>query len=98
MENTASDINEQQAAAAFTKQSVGFDKLYGSNIIVQYKRDRVRGHVEQYLRPASTILELNSGTGDDAIWFAQLGHSVHATDISAGMQSILEKKTRAAGL
>jgi ubiquinone/menaquinone biosynthesis C-methylase UbiE len=41
---------------------------------------------------------LNSGTGEDAIWFASRGHQVHATDISEGMQYILKQKTAAAGL
>lgn len=90
--------NEQHTAAAFTKQSVLFDRLYNTNTIIQYKRQRVREHVQQYLQTGSIILELNSGTGEDAIWFAQQGHRVHATDISAGMQQELTHKAAAAGL
>jgi ubiquinone/menaquinone biosynthesis C-methylase UbiE len=77
---------------AFTKQSVIFDELYSDNIIVQYKRKRVREHVSRYLPAGSSILELNSGTGEDAVWFAKQGHRVHATDISAGMQEQLVNK------
>lgn len=95
--NTVND-NEQSAATAFSRQSVVFDDLYSGNTIIRYKRERVRKHVEQYLLPNSSILELNSGTGEDATWFAQQGHSVHATDISAGMQQILQKKVSALGL
>jgi len=84
--------NEQQAAYAFSKQAVIFDELYAGNTIVQYKRERVRQHLLQYLSPASNILELNAGTGDDAVYLAQHGHHVHATDISAGMQAQLMKK------
>jgi len=85
-------LSEQAAEQAFTKQSAIFDELYSSNIIIQYKRQRVREHVGQLIKPNSKILELNAGTGEDAIWFAQHGHHVHATDISKGMQEKLIKK------
>lgn len=90
--------NEQQAASAFGKQSTVFDDLYASDTIIQYKRQRVRDHVERYLQPGSSILELNAGTGEDAIYFADKGYHVHATDISEGMQSILSSKVKKAGL
>lgn len=88
-------INEEQAATAFSKQSVIFDALYSGNTIIQYKRERVRANVMQYLSANSNILELNSGTGEDAVWFAQQGHTVHATDISVGMQEQLQQKVNA---
>src|ERR1700712_354343 len=87
--------NEQQAALAFSNQSVIFDKLYAADSIVQYKRDRVRRYMLQYLKPGNAILELNAGTGDDAIFFAQQGFTVHATDIAAGMQKKLKEKVNA---
>ncbi|HTD41030.1 MAG TPA: class I SAM-dependent methyltransferase, partial [Mucilaginibacter sp.] len=37
---------------------------------------------------------LNSGTGEDAIFFAEKGHHVHATDISEGMQQQLMLKVQ----
>lgn len=92
MSSVQNQINEQCAAEAFTKQSVIFDELYARNTIIQYKRERVREHVLRYLKPRSAILELNSGTGEDAIFFAKQGHQVHATDLSAGMQDVLQKK------
>ena len=87
-----SDINEQYAEAAFTLQAPVFDELYNSDAIIRYKRKRVRNHLQQYLKPSSSILELNAGTGEDAIFFASEGHHVHATDISAGMQKTLKEK------
>jgi ubiquinone/menaquinone biosynthesis C-methylase UbiE len=92
--NTA-ELNEQLAEKAFSRQSVIFDQLYAGNAIVSYKRDRVRRHVQQYLQPGATILELNSGTGDDALFFARQGYRVHATDISVGMQQQLAAKVQA---
>jgi ubiquinone/menaquinone biosynthesis C-methylase UbiE len=84
--------NETLAAKAFSNQSSFFDDLYSSDTIIQYKRERVRAHVEKNLKPQSNILELNAGTGEDAVYFGQRGHHVHATDISAGMQQELRKK------
>jgi ubiquinone/menaquinone biosynthesis C-methylase UbiE len=90
--------NEQLVSVAFNRQARSFDELYGDNPIIQYKRERVRKHIQQQLSPNSDILELNSGTGEDAIWLAQQGHTVHATDISIGMQQVLVQKVKEAGL
>jgi ubiquinone/menaquinone biosynthesis C-methylase UbiE len=96
--NVSHHINEEQAAAAFTKQSAKFDALYGGDTIIQYKRERVRQHLQKFILPNSDVLELNSGTGEDAVWLAQLGHKVHATDIAEGMQEQLIQKVKALGL
>jgi ubiquinone/menaquinone biosynthesis C-methylase UbiE len=98
MSLSSHDINEERAAAAFTRQSVKFDALYSADTIIQYKRDRVRKHLQQLLKPASIVLELNSGTGEDAVWLAQQGHHVHATDIAEGMQQQLIQKIKALNL
>ncbi len=92
MTHSVPDMTEQAAATAFSKQAPLFDQLFGSDPIVQYKRKRVREHTERFLKSHSNILELNAGTGEDAIYFARQGHHVHATDISPGMQEILAKK------
>src|ERR1700750_557080 len=84
--------NEINAARAFSKQSVLFDELYGNDTIVQYKRERVRSHINSFLAPGSHLLELNAGTGEDAVYFAETGHTVHATDISKGMLDQLSEK------
>ena len=70
------NINEQEASIAFSAQAPLFDELYQHNPIIQYKRERVRKHLNQYLKRGSSILELNAGTGEDAIYFAQFGHTV----------------------
>jgi len=98
MSKHADMIYEQQAAAAFNKQSSLFDEIYSANTIVQYKRKRVRDHIERFIDPRSKILELNAGTGEDAVYFAQHGHYVHAMDISEGMLEILSQKILSASL
>jgi ubiquinone/menaquinone biosynthesis C-methylase UbiE len=91
-------INEQQTAHAFSGQSAIFDQLYANNGIVAYKRTRVRQLLLRYLKPGSHILELNAGTGDDAVFLAEQGHHVHATDISTGMQARLREKVLLHGM
>jgi ubiquinone/menaquinone biosynthesis C-methylase UbiE len=85
-------INELKASEAFTKQSKVFDNLYNADKIIQYKRKRVRGHILNYAKPNDFMLELNCGTGEDALFFAKRGFRVHATDISSGMLDALKKK------
>ncbi|HEV2355942.1 MAG TPA: methyltransferase domain-containing protein [Puia sp.] len=95
---TGGQYNETAVAAAFGKQATKFDDYDAGNAINQYKRNRVREHVLRYLPPTGSILELNAGTGIDAVWFAQRGYRVHATDVSIGMQDKLREKVLASGL
>lgn len=44
------------------------------------------------------VLELNCGTGTDALWLAQQGYRVLATDISPKMVAVTQAKLLAAGL
>lgn len=85
-------LNETLTAKAFSRQSLVFDELYAENTIVAYKRERVRDHLKALLKPGSHILELNCGTGQDALFLAKNGHRVHATDISSGMLDQLMRK------
>ncbi len=94
MANNREMAQEEKAAQAFSEQAPVFDELYSNDKIIQYKRERVRNHVLQHLKKEAIILELNSGTGEDAIFFASKGHHVHATDISEGMQEQLTDKVR----
>jgi len=98
MNRNATIFTTDEAAQAFNKQSVIFDALYSGNTIVQYKRKRVRDHLMNLLPAGSHILELNAGTGEDALFFAQQGYRVHATDISTGMQAMLKNKVRDHGV
>ena len=91
MKDLAGHINEVKAAEAFTKQSIVFDRLYCNDPMIHYKRERVRDHILA-LQPGSSLLELNCGSGDDALFFSAQGFHVHATDISEGMLKMLESK------
>src|SRR6185312_9587062 len=92
------NLNESLASTAFTQQADKFDELYSGNTIIQYKRKRVRDHLSEFIVPGQNILELNSGTGEDAIWLAEQHCHVHATDISVRMMQVLQQKVEDAHL
>lgn len=97
-------MNKLQAAdnplaqEAFSKQSFVFDEIYAQNQIVAYKRERTRFALTSLLKEGDRILELNAGTGQDALYFASKGFRVHATDISTGMLAQLKEKISASPL
>lgn len=55
-------------------------------------RRQIHAHCLRHFKQEDHLLELNCGTGIDAVFFATHGMHVHATDISKGMLSELQKK------
>jgi ubiquinone/menaquinone biosynthesis C-methylase UbiE len=98
MKRQPDSSNISLVAKAFSGQAVHFDEIYSANEIIRYKRERVRTHLLKYLKPKSQILELNAGTGEDAIFLAREGHLIHATDIADGMIKVLSEKVKQAAL
>jgi ubiquinone/menaquinone biosynthesis C-methylase UbiE len=77
---------------AFSKQSLHYDVDDLQNPLLQEMRLQVYDHVSKFVTQPSRILELNSGTGIDALYFSQQGHTVHATDLSDGMIEQIKTK------
>lgn len=69
---------------AFDAVAASFDERF-ENAITRRIRDKVYGIVESLLPPHSALLDINCGTGIDAMVFAQRGYSVTGIDISPGM-------------
>lgn len=84
--------NEKVVAQAFSNQSVIFDNLYDSNYLVSYSRKIVRSEFLRIAPPTARVLELNAGTGTDALFFASKGFQVTATDVSSKMAETAKKK------
>lgn len=91
-------LQEQQASAAFSRQAPVFDALDRSNEILLWMRGRVHQEVMRHARPGEYMLELNCGTGIDAVFFAQQGLRVLATDNAEGMLGECRRKVAAAGV
>lgn len=98
MNKFSNDMNEVLAAEAFSKQSEVFDHIYGEDAIINYKRERVRQHILRFAKDGGSMLELNCGTGEDAVYFSKKGFRIHATDISPLMLEKLEEKSADASL
>jgi len=90
--------NEQTVSKAFSNQAPVFDELYDSNYLVNYSRKIIRKEVLRLLPPQGEILEVNSGTGTDAIYFASLGFRITATDVSPKMVERIQHKVAARNL
>lgn len=95
-DNALNDPKAAQQRASvnrgFSKQSVGYDKADRVNIILQDLRKQVYSHIEGFIKSPAQILELNAGTGIDAVHLASLGHAVHATELSDGMITKIREK------
>ena len=77
----------------------GFSSIYEEyeflskhNYIDISRRNLIRKEVDFFLKPHHKILEINCGSGIDAVYFAQRGNFVLATDIAAGAEIHILKK------
>ncbi len=86
------DLQFSAVTKAFTRQSAIYDAYEKENQTLIWMRKQVRKHAMSFLNPGDKLLELNSGTGTDAVYFAQKGILVHSTDISDGMIEQIAKK------
>jgi ubiquinone/menaquinone biosynthesis C-methylase UbiE len=87
MMNSIENISE-----AFSRQSVSYDIADSKNAILQWMRQQVYRHCMKYFSEGESILELNCGTGIDAVYFAEHGLKIYATDISDEMLNELRRK------
>lgn len=80
---------------AFSRQSVHYDEHDRNNPILRDMRQQVYRHIERFIKPESRILELNAGTGIDALYLAKAGHNVLAIDLAEGMIRQIQEKLAA---
>ena len=83
---------------AFSRKAGLYDEFGRDHPNLDRMRSRVRQNVERFLPGEARILELNAGTGADAVYFAGKGHHVLATDIAPGMIEAVRKKINKYGL
>ncbi len=79
----------------FDKAAKQYDQIFTFSNIGKAQRYFVFKYINSIIsvNKKLSILELNCGTGHDAIQFAHLNHTVLATDISERMIEIAKKKT-----
>lgn len=85
-------------AEAFSRTAEKYDAFAEDHPHLTRMRNKVYAHVERFLPKTARILELNCGTGADAVELAKRGYVVHATDNAPGMLARLREKVERFGL
>lgn len=85
-------------AEAFSRTAAKYDAFAEDHPHLTRLRNKVYAHISRHVPSSSRILELNAGTGIDAVALAQRGYHVHATDISPGMLARVREKVAQLGL
>lgn len=76
-----------------------YDREFTFSRIGMVQRRMVWGYLDHMLHtPSMQVLELNCGTGTDAVHMARQGHRVLATDISEEMLKVAREKARQFGV
>src|SRR5512133_3393632 len=81
-------------AEAFSHTAEKYDSFASDHPNQTRMRNKVYSHVQRFVSAGARILELNAGTGTDAVALARRGYSVHATDIAPGMLERLRDKVQ----
>ena len=85
-------------AEAFSRTAEKYDSFASDHPHQTRMRKKVYSHLQHFVPIGSRILELNAGTGTDAVELAQRGYIIHATDIAPGMLQRLQDKVQTLGL
>ncbi len=83
---------------AFSRTAEKYDAFAVDHPNQTRMRNKVYSHFTRLVRPGSHVLELNCGTGTDAVELARRGYHVHATDIALGMLDRARAKVSEWGL
>jgi ubiquinone/menaquinone biosynthesis C-methylase UbiE len=93
----AAALSEHEAAVAFDRVADTYDATFTKSSIGRAQRDVVWKAMQKAFRPGDRVLELNCGTGEDAVFLARHGVSVLGCDASSRMVEVAEhRKSREA--
>jgi SAM-dependent methyltransferase len=82
----------------FNGSAASYDAAFESLPGTPRLRRILHGYMLRVFQPGGHILELNAGTGTDAVFLASHGIHVHATDGSAAMVREIDEKVKSRGL
>lgn len=85
-------------AAAFDAVADSYDATFTHTTLGRMLRARVWETLADTIAAGDDVLELACGTGEDAVWLAQQGVRVFATDGSGEMVRVAAAKAQQAGL
>jgi len=84
------------SSKVFDRLASDYDESFSDRLPAQWLRQRVRDRISRYLPANAQVFDVGCGTGVDALWLASQGHSVLATDVSAGMLERTRRKCQVA--
>jgi ubiquinone/menaquinone biosynthesis C-methylase UbiE len=87
-------IAQPRAALVFDQMAGEYDDVFTNSMIGRAQRDAVWSLLTQVFQQGDHILELNCGTGEDALFLARNGISVTACDASKQMIQIAANRLR----
>ncbi len=82
----------------FSAKALVYDDYGADHPVILWARAQVREHLMTLVPPSSHVLELAAGTGADAVFLAERGYRVHATDLADGMVAETLRKIETRGL
>ncbi len=85
-------------AEAFSRKATIYDEFGRDHPNLERMRRRFYDHIQAVMPAGGSLLELNAGTGQDAVELVNAGYRVHATDIAPGMLAEIERKIADGGL
>jgi SAM-dependent methyltransferase len=88
---TASDF-------AFDALAADYDAQFTYSTIGTLMRQAIWRRLDVHFHPGQRVLELNCGTGEDAVYLGRRGVRVLATDLSREMVALTRRKVAEAGL
>lgn len=84
--------------APFDGMAADYDRAFTASAVGKLMRSAVQRRLDVAFKPGERVLELNCGTGEDAIYLARRGVRVLATDSSLAMLAVARAKVTRAGL
>jgi ubiquinone/menaquinone biosynthesis C-methylase UbiE len=92
---TYADAAEHSVGLAFNTIAEQYDEMFTRSLIGRGQRDAVWDALRQTFASGERVLELNCGTGEDALFLARMGVSVVACDASDGMIAVATRRPTA---
>ncbi len=87
-------LDTKTIPAPFDSQAHDYDSMFTHTTLGRMLRERVWQRLAANFATGDQVLELNCGTGEDALWLARRGMQVVATDQSTEMLAVTKRKTR----
>lgn len=84
-------------ATAFDDLAAGYDSSFTTTRLGRWLRSVVWNRFDTVFGGRRRILDVGCGTGEDAIYLAEQGHQIVATDVSSSMLAVAREKARRAG-